>query len=98
MTEQEEQRAHVRATEEVLSVIAQFLEDDSRKFPDFEDDLAQEALLNATDAARHARELLQRKGLGLKLAPLGYYLKDDELADHVNIDRLPGGGIWIDPV
>jgi hypothetical protein len=31
--------------------------------------------------------------LGLELAPLGYYFKDDELANQVNIDRLPGGGI-----
>jgi hypothetical protein len=97
MTEQEQQE-HARATEQVLSIVAQFLEDDTKKFLDLDGDLVEEAIMNAIDAARHARELLKRKALGLELAPLGYYLKDDELSDHVNIDRLPGGGIWIDPV
>jgi len=97
ITMTEEQRQHAHSAEEVLTVLTAFLRDDSMEFPDFED-LAQEALLNATIAARHARELHKRKALGQELAPLGYYLKDDELANQVNIDRLPGGGIWVDPV
>ncbi len=92
------QREHVRATERVLSVVAQFLQDDTKENKNFRDDLVREALRNATEAARHARELVKREALGLKLAPLGYYFKDDELSDHVNIDRCPGGGIDITPV
>ena len=93
-----EQRQHARATKEVLSIVAQFLNDDSRKIPNFRDDLVDEALHNVTEAARHARELVQRKALGLELAPLGYYFRDDELPDHVDIDRCPGGGIDITPL
>ena len=92
-----EQRQHARATEEVLSAVAQFLGDDSKEIPNYKDDLVREALHNVTEAARHARELVKRAALGQELAPLGYYLRDDELGDHVEIDRLPGGGIWIDP-
>jgi len=92
-----EQKQHARATEEIVSVITQFLNDDSKEIPNFRDDLAREALWNAIQAARHARELVKRAALGQELAPLGYYFRDDELADHVEIDRLPGGGIWIDP-
>jgi len=92
-----EQQQHARATEAIVSVITQFLNDDSKEIPNFRDDLAREALWNAIQAARHARELVKRAALGQELAPLGYYLRDDELGDHVEIDRLPGGGIWIDP-
>lgn len=99
MTElEQQQREHVRATERVLSVVAQFLQDDSKAIPNYNEDLVREALWNVTEAARHARELVKREALGLELAPLGYYFRDDELSDHVNIDRCPGGGIDITPV
>ena len=93
-----EQKQHARATEEIVSVITQFLNDDSKEIPNFRDDLAREALWNAIQAARHARELAKRQALGLELAPLGYYLIDEDLADHVDIDRCPGGGIDITPL
>ena len=48
-------------------------------------------------SARTHRELVKRRALGRKLAPLGYYLRDDELGEHTNIDRCPSGGIDIGP-
>ena len=91
------QQHHARATDTVLAVIARFLQDDAKEIKNFTDDLVREALWNATEAARHARELLKRRALGQELSPLGYYLRDEDLPDQVDITRIPGGGILVDP-
>lgn len=94
-----EKQAHDGASQIVVTAIVQALQRDVLVYPpSAENGPHLSALDSAITAAFDARQLLTDKALAKELRPLGYYIRDEDLADQNNVDKLPGGGIHIDPI